>query len=75
MKVDPKWIKDISGVNIPNGILNFLALGPKFSIKPVVVKDISIKKFYILYSILLTISSLLLTIPCRKKLLQPNVLT
>lgn len=38
-----RWFKNISNEQIPDDISNFLALGPKFSIKPN-VRDISIPK-------------------------------
>lgn len=38
MKIDPKWVKNISEIDIPNHILNFLALRPKFNIEPIIGK-------------------------------------
>lgn len=43
LNTNPNWIKNISDTVIPDDILKFLSLGPKFSIEPVVGKDIPIK--------------------------------
>lgn len=43
IKVCDNWLKNISNTVIPHDISKFLALGPKFSVEPHLVKDISIK--------------------------------
>lgn len=41
MKVPDKWLKNISGIAVPNDILTLLSLGPKFNITPT-IKDINL---------------------------------
>lgn len=42
IKANPNWVKNLTDVVIPSDILGYLALGPKFSIEPIIGKDISI---------------------------------
>lgn len=39
----PSWIKNLTNVNVPNDILQFMALGPQFTIEPTLGKDIKLK--------------------------------
>ncbi|XP_050497247.1 uncharacterized protein LOC126878721 [Diabrotica virgifera virgifera] len=43
LKTKPGWIKNLSNVTLPDDISRFLSLGPKFSIEPIVGKDIPIR--------------------------------
>lgn len=43
IKVQDKWIKNLTGIEIPTEVNNLLALGPKFSIRPACT-DVSIPK-------------------------------
>lgn len=40
-KINDKWFKSVSDINIPTEICNFLALGPKFNL-PISTKDLKI---------------------------------
>lgn len=43
LKSQPNWIKNLTNVTIPEDVNHFLALGPKFSIEPILGKDINIR--------------------------------